>query len=197
MCCSGRAAGDHRGDMPAAHVRRDSARRRWPSWSSFPPRLVPVSWGATAADRFAVMRRMLAPPFLPDDVKARHWRKLSTLKVLDWLEAAPGSDVAGALDVVGCWARGGGRLARPDAGRPGSGGGPVRAPAAGELITASAPGLLLARSAATSSAPGWAGCWHHFADQLLAGEMARTRDPGRNRRAPAALRKTGASGSPR
>jgi len=57
----------------------------------FPPRLVPASWDATAADRFAVMRRMLARPFLPDDVKARHWRKLSMLKVLDWLELHPGA----------------------------------------------------------------------------------------------------------
>ena len=33
----------------------------------FPPRPVPASWDATAADRFAVVRRMLAPPFLAED----------------------------------------------------------------------------------------------------------------------------------
>ncbi len=32
----------------------------------FPPRPVPASWAATAADRFTVMRRMLAPPFVPE-----------------------------------------------------------------------------------------------------------------------------------
>jgi hypothetical protein len=31
----------------------------------FPPRPVPPSWDATAADRSAVVRRMLAPPFWP------------------------------------------------------------------------------------------------------------------------------------
>jgi hypothetical protein len=52
----------------------------------FPPRPVPPVWPATNADRAAVVRRMLAPPFLVDDAKARHWRKLTLLKVLDWLE---------------------------------------------------------------------------------------------------------------
>ena len=32
----------------------------------FPPRPVRASWAATAADRFTVMRRMLAPPFVPE-----------------------------------------------------------------------------------------------------------------------------------
>ncbi len=57
----------------------------------FPPRPVPPSWDATAADRSAVVRRMLAPPFLAGDAKARHWRKLTMLKILDWLELHPGT----------------------------------------------------------------------------------------------------------
>jgi hypothetical protein len=56
----------------------------------FPPRPVPVSWNATAAGRFAVARRLLAPPFLVANVKSRYWRKLAMLKILDWLELHPG-----------------------------------------------------------------------------------------------------------
>jgi len=36
------------------------------------------------------MRRMLAPPFLAENVDARHPRKLTMLKILDWLELHPG-----------------------------------------------------------------------------------------------------------
>lgn len=57
----------------------------------FPPRPVPASWDATAADRFAVARRLLAPPFLLDNVKSRYARKLTMLKILDWLELYPGT----------------------------------------------------------------------------------------------------------
>jgi len=57
----------------------------------FPPRPVPASWPQTAADRFAVVRRMLAPPFLAENVDARHHRKLTMLKILDWLELHPGT----------------------------------------------------------------------------------------------------------
>jgi Phage integrase family len=57
----------------------------------FPPRVVQVSWDATAADRFTVARRMLAPPFAFGDASARHWRKLGILKILDWLELHPGA----------------------------------------------------------------------------------------------------------
>jgi hypothetical protein len=37
------------------------------------------------------MRRMLAPPFLAENVDARHPRKLAMLKILDWLELHPGA----------------------------------------------------------------------------------------------------------
>ena len=57
----------------------------------FPPRPVPESWPETAADRFTVARRLLAPPFAFGDASARHWRKLSMLKILDWLELYPGT----------------------------------------------------------------------------------------------------------
>jgi hypothetical protein len=57
----------------------------------FPPRPVPASWDATAADRFTVMRQMLAPPFPVDSARARDTRKLAMLKILDWLELHPGT----------------------------------------------------------------------------------------------------------
>ncbi|MGH3122502.1 MAG: tyrosine-type recombinase/integrase [Streptosporangiaceae bacterium] len=57
----------------------------------FPPRPVPSSWDATAADRFAVARRMLAPPFPAADAKSRRSRKLAMLKILDWLGLHPGT----------------------------------------------------------------------------------------------------------
>ena len=49
----------------------------------FPPRPVPESRPETAADRFTVARRLLAAPFASGDASARHWRKLSMLKILD------------------------------------------------------------------------------------------------------------------
>ena len=57
----------------------------------FPPRPVPPSWDATAADRSAVVRRMLAPPFPAGDAKCRYSRKLAVLKILDWLQLHPGT----------------------------------------------------------------------------------------------------------
>lgn len=34
---------------------------------------------------------MLDLPFLADGVRARYWRRLTMLKVLDWLELHPGA----------------------------------------------------------------------------------------------------------
>ena len=67
----------------------------------FPPRPVPPAWAATGQDRTAVVRRMLAPPFLVSDSKARHWRKLTLLKVLDWLELHPGKTWQERWDATG------------------------------------------------------------------------------------------------
>jgi integrase len=72
----------------------------------FPPRPVPASWPQTAADRFAVMRRMLAPPFLAENVDARHHRKLTMLKILDWLELHPGATWQERWDACGAGADG-------------------------------------------------------------------------------------------
>jgi integrase len=74
----------------AAPGRQLSAEAR-AAMTGFPARPVPASWPATEADRFTVARRLLAPPFLVDNVKVRHWRKLTMLKVLDWLELHPGA----------------------------------------------------------------------------------------------------------
>jgi integrase len=57
----------------------------------FPPRPVPASWDATAADRPSVVRRMLAPPFAAADAKSRSSRKLAMLKILHWLQLHPGT----------------------------------------------------------------------------------------------------------
>ena len=67
----------------------------------FPPRPVPASWAATATDRFTVMRRMLAPPFVPEGAGIRDWRKLSMLKILDWLELHPGATWQQRWDACG------------------------------------------------------------------------------------------------
>lgn len=60
-------------------------------WKKFPPRANPKSWPATRASRAAVVTRMLTPPFLGHDSKTRCNRKLTLLKVLDWLEMQPGN----------------------------------------------------------------------------------------------------------
>ena len=67
----------------------------------FPPRPVSAAWGATAAGRFAVVRRMLAPPFLADGAQARQRRKLTLLKTLDWLELHPGTTWQERWDAAG------------------------------------------------------------------------------------------------
>jgi hypothetical protein len=68
---------------------------------TFPPRPVPPAWAATSQDRTAVVRRMLQPPFLARDYKARHVRKLTLLKVLDWLELHPGKTWQERWDATG------------------------------------------------------------------------------------------------
>jgi integrase len=72
----------------------------------FPPRPVPASWDATAADRFAVMRRMLAPPFPAGEATRRDFRKLAMLKILDWLELHPGTTWQERWDASGAGADG-------------------------------------------------------------------------------------------
>ena len=67
----------------------------------FPPRPVPPAWAATSQARAAVVRRMLSPPFLVCDYKARHVRKLTLLKVLDWLELHPGKTWQERWDATG------------------------------------------------------------------------------------------------
>lgn len=67
----------------------------------FPARPVPASWEATAADRSAVVRRMLAPPFPAADAKSRSSRKLAVLKILDWLQLHPGTTWQDRWDASG------------------------------------------------------------------------------------------------
>ncbi len=72
----------------------------------FPPRPVPASWDMTAADRFTVARRMLAPPFPASDAKSRRSRKLAMLKILDWLGLHPGTTWQERWDASGASADG-------------------------------------------------------------------------------------------
>jgi len=72
----------------------------------FPPRPVPASWDMTAADRFTVARRMLAPPFPASDAKSRRSRKLAMLKILDWLGLHPGRTWQERWDASGAGADG-------------------------------------------------------------------------------------------
>ena len=74
-----------------------TAPRRWQLsaeasalWEQFPPRPVLATWAATGQARPAVVARLLAPPFLGGDSQTRCNRKLTLLKVLDWLELQPG-----------------------------------------------------------------------------------------------------------
>ncbi|MEW1779525.1 hypothetical protein [Streptomyces sp. NPDC086777] len=67
----------------------------------FPPRTNPKSWPATRQSRATVVARMLTPPFLGHDSKTRCNRKLTLLKVLDWLEMQPGSTWQERWDVSG------------------------------------------------------------------------------------------------
>ena len=139
----------------------------------FPPRPVLASWAATAADRFTVVRRLLAPPF----VRRRRTSRLAEAVPAEdprLARAAPGDDLAAAVEGV---RRRGGRgrgLARPDAGRPsgarqlgswdrelhhrlGTGPGPA------DLRRHHPPGAALAAG-------------HHLPGRVAA-EMGRVRDP--------------------
>ena len=154
----------------------------------FPPRPVPASWDATAADRFAVMRRMLTPPFPPGEATRRDFRKLGMLRILDWLELHPGTTWQERWDASGAGADG-----RADwrdqvladlgaAGRPGPRGGTVREALGGGLVQLIGGGVLrpgLPWLLATASPRG------------VATEMGRTRDPA----GVAALRELRESGS--
>jgi integrase len=76
--------------VPAAVRSRQLSAEALAVMGRFPPRPVPASWDATAADRFAVARRLLNPSFLVEGAKERHWRKATLLKTLDWLELHQG-----------------------------------------------------------------------------------------------------------
>jgi len=56
----------------------------------FPPRTAALSWEETCHGRAAVTRRLLRPPFLASDSRARYWRETALLRMLDWLELHPG-----------------------------------------------------------------------------------------------------------
>jgi integrase len=140
----------------------------------FPPRPVPAAWDATAADRFAVMRRMLAPPFPPEEATRRDFRKLGMLKILDWLGLHPGTTWQERWEASGAGADG-----RADwrdqvladlgaAGRPGPRGGTVREALGGGLVQLIGGDVLR---------PGLPWLLGTASPRGVAAEMGRTRDP--------------------
>jgi integrase len=140
----------------------------------FPPRPVPASWPVTEADRFTVARRLLAPPFVVDNVKVRHWRKLTMLKVLDWLELYPGmtwqerwAATGTQADVAADW-RWRMLAELKAAGRLGSRG--------GELHHGLGTGLVQLISGDVIR-PGMAWLLDTTSPSRVAAEMGRTRDP--------------------
>ena len=96
-----------------------AAQRRGPGGAGeVPAPAGPALVGCDGADRFAVVRRLLAPPFAFGDAKARHSRKLAMLKILDWLELHPGTTWQQRWEASGAGRRAR-RLAGPGHGRPG------------------------------------------------------------------------------
>jgi integrase len=91
---------------PAVTVSRQLSAEALAVMERFPPRPVPAAWDATAADRFTVMRRMLAPPFPVGEAAKRDFRKLAMLKILGWLELHPGTTWQERWDASGAGADG-------------------------------------------------------------------------------------------
>lgn len=61
-------------------------------WQKFPPRVPAASWPATLAGRQAVVRGAMATPYAAgENDQARYIRRLGVVRLLDWLEARPGS----------------------------------------------------------------------------------------------------------
>jgi integrase len=61
-------------------------------WRTFPPRVLPASWPATEDGRGTVVSRAMACPYAGEENdQSRYFRRLGVIRMLDWLEAQPGS----------------------------------------------------------------------------------------------------------
>ncbi len=139
----------------------------------FPPRPVPASWDATAADRFTVMRRMLAPPFPAAEAKSRDWRKRAMLKILDWLELHPGTTWQERWDSSGAGADGRADWRDQVLADLGGAGRPVP----GEQVRAVLGGGLVQLIGGDVLRPGLPWLLATGSPRQLWREMGRTRDP--------------------
>src|SRR6266511_3909937 len=84
--------------IPAAGAGGETARaRRLTSeaaalWQEFPPRVPAARWPATLAGRETVVREAMACPCAAgENDQSRYFRRLGVVRMLDWLEAQPGS----------------------------------------------------------------------------------------------------------
>ena len=157
----------------------------------FPPRPGAERLAGDQAGPGAGIARLLAPPFRAGQPRAAQRQRSRGLgQVLDWLAGQPGEHLAGTLGRLG--RRGGRRGWREPRRRWLAAAGQARAgePAGSRPGRRAAAADLRGRDPAGH--PG--GCWPAGGLQLLAGEMARTRDPDALRPAPAGMR--GRAGQP-
>ena len=61
-------------------------------WQKFPPRIPAARWPATLAGRDTVVRDAMGCPYAAaENDQSRYYRRLGVIRMLDWLEAQPGS----------------------------------------------------------------------------------------------------------
>ena len=61
-------------------------------WQKFPPRLLAASWPATEHGRAMVVSQAMTRPYAAEENdQSRYFRRLGVIRMLDWLEAQPGS----------------------------------------------------------------------------------------------------------
>src|SRR5512142_2709048 len=76
-------------EMPARRLTAEAAALQ----RKFPPRVPAVGmWPATLAGRDVVVRDVMSCPYAGEEnYQARHYRRLGVTRMLDWLEAQPGT----------------------------------------------------------------------------------------------------------
>ncbi len=75
-------------------------------WQKFPPRVPAVRWPATLAGRDTVVRDAMGCPYAAgENDQSRYFRRLGVIRMLDWLQAQPGSTWQERWD-AGCRAAG-------------------------------------------------------------------------------------------
>jgi len=164
------AAGTQDGAVPARHLTAETAALR----REFPPRSLAASWPATRASRDAVVSGAMTCPYAgAENDQSRYFRRLGVLRMLDWLEAQPGSSWqdwwrAGCRAVAGQDWRDTAERWLKDAGRIADGNRAVWQSLGGAL------GLLIGRDVIRPDL-GW--LLVSTTPAHLAADMARVRDP--------------------